>query len=112
MLNIDNITDDAMQALTLTGIPGISIALTLRYMPRTQLWVMGVDDGTTSIQGINVVTGLNLLRQWKNVISYGIACVRTDGLDPYQIGDFQNQVANLYLLDAADVANIEAEWFT
>lgn len=111
MILIDNITDDASQIMTLTGIPGVQIVFTLRFMPRIQQWVMGVNDGTNSIQGISVLTGLNILRQWKNILPYGIACVRSDGLDPYQINDFSSGISNLYLLNAADVANIEAEWF-
>lgn len=111
MLYINKITNQASQQLRLTGIAGIQITLTLQYMPRTQTWIMGVDDGTTSIQGLAVVCGLNLLRQWKNSIQYGICCIRADGLDPYQIDDFQNQVANLYLLDSSDVQTIEEDWF-
>lgn len=111
MLLINGITNDSSQAITLTGVPGVNIKFTLRYMPRAQLWVAGVDDGTISIQNINVVTSLNFLRQWKNIISYGIACVRTDGLDPYQLTDFLNGTAKLYLLNASEVAAIENGWF-
>lgn len=111
MLYINKITNDASQQLTLTGIPGIQVGLTLQYMPRVQRWVMGVTYGDFSAQGIAVTTSLNLLRQFKNNIPFGLSCIRVDGLDPYAIDDFQDQVANLYLLDADDVATIEAEWF-
>lgn len=112
MLYISNITNDASQVMTLTGIPGVQITFTIQYNPRTQQWIMGINDGTNNIQGLAVVCGLNLLRQWRNQLSYGITCIRADGLDPYQINDFEGMVANLYLLDAADVAEIEAEYFT
>lgn len=112
MLYVNKITQDASQIMVLTGITGIQITVTLRYMPRIQQWIMGVDDGTTFIQGISVVNGLNILRQWKNVISYGIQCTTNTGVDPYLVTDFANQVANLYLLDADDVAAIESAWFT
>lgn len=111
MLYINKITDDASQIMVLTGITGIQITMTLRYMPRIQQWVMGVDDGVNSIQGISVLNSLNLLRQWKNSLSYGIQCITTNGLDPYQVTDFSNQVANLYLLNASDVIAIEDQWF-
>lgn len=111
MLYINKITNAANQQLLLTGIPNLQINMTLRFMPRIQQWIVGVDDGTNSIQGISVVTGPNILRQWKNILSYGIACLRTDGLDPYQINDFSGQVANLYLLDAMDVAQVEQDFF-
>lgn len=111
MLYINKITNDPSQQLILTGINGISITLTLRFLPRVQKWIMGIAYGTTSIQGISVVAGLNLLRQWKNVIPFGITCVCPDGLDPYQISDFANERCLLYLLTADDVITIEQEWF-
>lgn len=112
MLYINKITADPQQSLNLTGIPGQSISMTLRFMPRIQRWTMGIIYTGGSIQGIAVVTSLNLLRQFKNNIPFGIACIRVDGLDPYTINDFAFQTSNLYLLDAADVAAIEAGYFT
>ena len=112
MLYINKLTNDAQQNTILTGIPGTTITLTLRFMPRVQRWVMGVTWQDFSAQGIVVVTALNLLQQFANIIPFGICCIRSDGLDPYQIDDFQNQVANLYLLDSSDVATITEEWFT
>lgn len=111
MLYIPNLTNNASQQITLTGIQGISIVMTLRFMPRIQQWVMGINDGTFQVNGIAVVTSLNLLRKWKNTLSYGIACTYVNGLDPYQINDFQDLNANLFLLDSTDVATIEADWF-
>jgi hypothetical protein len=112
MLYINKITNDPLQQLILNGIPNLQITLQLQYYPRSQRWAMNINDGVFQANGIAVVCGLNLLRQWKNIISYGITCIRPDGLDPYQLDDFQNQVANLYLLDSADVAQIEQQWFT
>ncbi len=111
MLYINKVTNAASQQLTLTGIPGIQVTMTLRFMPRIKQWIMGLTYDDVSIQGIAVMCGLNILRQFKNVIPFGISCIRADGLDPYAVEDFANQNANLYLLDATDVASIEAEWF-
>lgn len=112
MLYINKITSSPNQLLTLTGIPGYQIAMTLQFMPRTQQWVMGLSYPGFAARGLAVVGGLNLLRQWKNVIPFGISCVCSDGLDPYQVSDFANQRANLYLLNKSDVEQIETEWFT
>lgn len=112
MLYINKITNDPQQSITLTGIPGATIAMTLRFMPRVQSWVMGITYNAESINGIGVVTSLNLLRQFKNNLPFGIACLRTDGLDPYTVNDFSFQTANLYLLDSSDIAAIEAGYFT
>lgn len=112
MLYINKITNDPSQQLTLTGISNLTISMTLQFCPRTETWIMGIDDGTNLIEGISVVSSLNILRQWQNIIPYGIACVCASGLDPYRVGDFASQFANLYLLNSDDVIEIEADWFT
>ena len=111
MLYINKITAAPSQIATLTGIPGVNITMRLRFLPRVQQWVADFDDGTIQIYGVSVMCSVNLLRQWKNVIPYGISCIVANGLDPYQVTDFASQAANLYLLDATDVATIEEEWF-
>jgi hypothetical protein len=111
MLYINKITNEGQQSLILTGIPQLQVNMTLRFMPRIQRWVMGLAYGDVSIQGIAIVTSLNLLRPWKNTIPFGIACVTTDSLDPYQINSFSDEIANLYLLDVTDVETIEQQWF-
>lgn len=112
MLYINHLTNDPQQQANLTGIPGLSIGLTLRFMPRVQRWIMGLTYGTTSLQGLAVTTSPNMLRQYRNIIPFGIACLTASGLDPYTVDDFQNQASNLYLLTAEDVAGIEAELFS
>lgn len=112
MLYINKITNSASQQMVLTGIPGVQIDMTLRFMPRVQRWIMGVTYNDFSCQGVAVVNSLNILRQYENVLPFGICCIRADGLDPYQIGDFQDLSSNLYLLDQADIATINEEWFS
>lgn len=112
MLYINKITSDPSQNINLTGIPNLNIAMTLRYLARMQLWVMGLKFGTTTINGIMVTTAPNMLRQFKNNMPFGIACLKADGLDPYYLTDFSTQAANLYLLNSDDVAVLEAEMFT
>lgn len=111
MLYISKITSDAQQKLLLTGIPGLQITMTLRFMPRVQQWIMGISYGDFSAQGIPLVVSLNLLQQFQNNIPFGISCVRADGLDPFTQDDFANKIANLYLLDSTDLAEINAGWF-
>lgn len=111
MLYINKITADPQQQINLTGVPGLSIAMTLRFMPRIQKWIAGFVAGTESIQGIAVTTSPNILRQFRNTIPFGIACLTASGLDPFALNDFFDQNSNLYLLDAADVETIEQGYF-
>ena len=112
MLYINKITGDASQQLTLIGIPTVQVGMTLRFMPRIQRWEMGVTWNDFDVEGIGVVCSMNLLRQFRNVIPFGISCITMNSLDPYRQQDFVNQVANLYLLTSADVAQVEKDWFS
>lgn len=111
MLFINKITADPQQQINLTGIPGSTIVMTLRFMPRIQQWIAGFVLGTQNVQGLTVTTSPNMLRQFRNVLPFGIACLTASGLDPFKIDDFSTQAANLYLLNASDVIAIEAGYF-
>lgn len=108
MLYINKITADASQQINLTGIPGIIIGLDLRWFGRNNLWVADISYNNTLIQGVTVTESLNFLRQWKNILPFGISCLTTTGFDPSTVNDFVNQTANMYLLNSDDVAGVEA----
>lgn len=112
MLYINKITNDPQQNMTLTGIPGLQIDMTLRFMPRIRAWEAGFSFNGQIIDGVSIVTCPNILRQFRNTIPFGIMCVRADGLDPYTVTDFSTQLSNLYLLDAADVQALEADFYS
>lgn len=111
MIYINKITIDPVQRLILTGIPQIQITMDIRFMPRVQRWIMNLAYGDTVINGIAIVSSLNLLRQFKDNIPFGMTCIMADGLDPYKVDVFATKTANLYLLDSTDVATIEGDWF-
>lgn len=100
-----------MQQFTLTGIPGIQISVFLRFMPRIQVWNMDISYGSFQANGIPVVCSPNILRQWRNILPFGLACTDIYQLDPYQLNDFAIGNASLYLLDSADIAAVEAEFY-
>ncbi len=108
---MNKITSDAQQQFLLTGITGITINLNLRYMPFQQIWTMDVSQGDFTANGIQVVAAPNLLRQFRNNIKFGLACLTNDALDPLYIDDFSAQRAGLYLLTAAEVLQIEGAYF-
>lgn len=112
MLYINNITSDPSQQFTLTGIPGLQISMLLIYRPRVQQWYADISCGNFTVQGLAVVASPNILRKWSNIIQFGLAIVDTNGVDPYAVTDFANQVQNMYLLDSDDVAAVEAYYYT
>lgn len=112
MLYLNKITNDPSQNMNLTGIPGVSVSMALRYLPRMRLWMMSLAWENTIINGIIITAAPNMLRAFKNLIPFGLSCLTTNGLDPYGLQDFSTQAANLYLLDTTEVAQIEEGMFT
>lgn len=111
MLYINHLTNDPQQQTFVSGIPGLTITMNLRFMPRIQRWIMDIITPNWAAYGLGVTTHPNMLRQYRNQIPFGICCIAASGLDPYTINDFANQTANLYLLDSDDVAEIESGFF-
>ena len=119
MLYINNLTNDAFQQFNLTGISGVQIKVLLKYFARVQRWFMDITYTATingqavtqEINGISVINSPNILRKFRNNIPFGIGCTNIYKVDPYQLTDFQNQFANLYLLDSNDVQTIEENYF-
>lgn len=109
MNQIDNISNDSNQSITLVLADASTVVLKLQYLPAIQRWMMGITYGTFEVQGLNVSIHPNLLRGWRNLLPFGITCTTIDGADPLYIDDFSNGRANLYVLTAAEVDEFETE---
>jgi hypothetical protein len=116
MTIIDNLTAASDQTTVLVLPDNSTATLRLRFKPRTQRWVADVAYANTGFQlfGLNVCTFPNVLRPWRNVLPFGLAFVTSDGTDPFNVNDFasfgdQPARVTVYLLDAADVAAVEAQ---
>lgn len=106
---IDRINDSAIQKITLlTEDTGERITCTLRYMPTQLSWIMDIIYGDFVLNGVSVVSGLNILRNYKNILPFGVSITTTDGFDPYYLQDFQSGRAKFYLLSQSDVESVEA----
>ena len=105
---IDNLTNFADQLATIQLADGTTFDLELMFHGATQRWVANVTYGDASIMGIGVCCHPNLLRQWMNVLPFGLACTTQDLTDPFDISDFSTGRVLLYVLDPSDVAEVEA----
>lgn len=110
MTIIDNLTDAADQTTTLILPDNTAATLRLRFRPRTQRWTADVGYAPKNFQvyGLNVCTLPNILRAWRRILPFGLAVV-TPGLmtDPFQLEDFLTGRATIYLLNEADVQEVE-----
>lgn len=107
MTVIDNLSDYSNQLTTLILPDGTTADLSLVYNGSTQRWVWGLVYGTRVITDQGLCALPNILRQWKNLLPFGISCVSATQTDPIYQTDFATNRVQLYLLTAADVIAIE-----
>lgn len=111
MYKIRNITQDARQTFIL-NIPGVDNAtLDLEYSSTQMGWFFSITQGDFQIANLRLCSAPNILRQWKNILVFGIACISNDKQDPMQIDSFSSEQSTLYFLEAADVASVEATFY-
>ena len=108
---LDRLTNDPAQQYTLIGEGGQQIPFFLRYLPRQQSWMFNISYNNFVLNGALLHLSPNILRQWRNVIPFGLAVMSADNYEPYYINDFVTKRIQLFLLDSAEVAEIEKEMF-
>ncbi len=102
----------AQQNFILTGNQGQRINMSLRYAPTQEAWFVDFTLDDFTVRGVRVVSTLNLLRQYRNNIPFGIRVLTNNNLDPYYIDDFSSNRAQMYLLTAEEVAQVESVVFS
>lgn len=108
MKQITSISDDVKQTMTFVLDDGSKVNLSLQYISANQGWFMSLVYGTVfSVSNRRIVNSPNMLRAFRNVIPFGIACIVTDGLEPIYQTDFSSLRATLYILNSTDIAYIE-----
>lgn len=108
---LNNLTDFANQTTTLQLPDGTTANLTLIFNATAERWVANIVYGTLVINGLGVCCLPNILRQWKNVIPFGLACATNDQTDPFAANDFSDGRARLFLLSADEVLLMESQIF-
>lgn len=108
MFYIQQITNYPLQNKTLNLSDGSFVEITLKFVPQQKAWFIdSLVYGEKTINNIKVVTNPNILRQFKNILPFGIACTSTEGRDPQFAEDFMEQKCSLYLLSRDELARYE-----
>lgn len=112
MVAIDNLSNDAFQTTSVVLSDGTKVILNLSYLPAIQRWTVDIIYGESFIvHGINLTIHPNILRNWRNLLPFGLACTTIDGADPFNVEDFSSHRATLYMLASEDVVQIEESIF-
>lgn len=114
MVLIDNLSDAADQVTTIQLYDGSTATLELIYLGTIQRWIYNITHPAFpngAVNGQMLCVHPNILRQFKNLLPFGLSVVSATGNDPVNIEDFANGSILLYLLDAADMLTIEQTFF-
>jgi hypothetical protein len=107
MLLINEITDEPRQQHLLT-VDGYGYAtLLLEWRPEQYGWFFTLSWGTFQTTNERVTASQNILRQYQNILPFGVAVNTTNLQDPMTQDAFLTGVASLYLLNADDAAYVE-----
>lgn len=104
---ITNLTNFADQITQLQLPDGTIATMELIYQGATERWITNVSYGSFTANSIGLCCYPNILRQWKEILPFGIACVTADQTDPFDINDFSTGRVSIYLLDQTDISTIE-----
>lgn len=106
MKKISGLTNDPKQQLAIVVDGYDALTLTLEYKSQQYAWYMSVVWGDFSIYGERVAVSYNLLRQFKDILPFGLAVSGIEAMDPL-FKDSWLSANSLYLLDATDLATVE-----
>lgn len=102
MYQISQITSDPQQSQRLALPDGTLISLSLSYSETQYGWFADITYGTFTVTRFRITTSPNILRQWKNLIPFGLCCTTQDDQEPTQVQSFSSGYASLFVLSAAD----------
>ena len=86
---------------------GSRIDLAISYRPGQLGWFADLTYGAFELTNFRLTCSANALRQYRALIPFGLAVVVAEGREPFYQTDLSDGSAQIYLLDAADVARAE-----
>lgn len=98
------------QTMSTTDEFGNVIDIVLYFQVRTASWKIDVEADNFSVKGLRISHVPNLLNQYKNIISFGMGVIITDGGEPFLIDDFSTERVQLAILTVDEVTAIES-WY-
>jgi len=104
---IDIVGEDARQSFSIILPDNTRVDVSLWYSSQQAGWFYSISRGSFSLTNRRVVNSPNMLRAFRDVIPFGLCCIISDGQEPVFINDFSTGRAKLYIMDEADVADVE-----
>lgn len=109
MKPVTSLNSAARQAISLVLDDGTVADMTLEWVDNQQGWFYSLSYAPASfaVNNQRLVNAPNVLRQFREIIPFGLGCYVPDGGEPWLQTDFISGRVTLLALTAADVATIE-----
>jgi hypothetical protein len=117
MLPIPGITAQPYQSFTVPLPDGTKLAVSMMYFDQNSGWYfqgLNWHNGQWQENGRRIVSHPNMLRQYRNILTFGLACGYTKApafvnsmREPTNIQDFSSGTFSLYVVTASEVAQFE-----
>lgn len=108
---IGGITSQPKQQMTIVLDDGTRATWLLEYRPNQSAWFYSLTWGTVVLNNQRLVASPNIVRQVIRQIPFGITIITAGNVEPVDQEGFVNGSVVAYLLNAQDVADIEAQVF-
>jgi hypothetical protein len=108
---VPGLTASPSQQQTIVLPDGTKLLMQLEYNQLQQGWFfleLDWNSGQWVENGRRIVNHGNMLRQYKNILDFGLACFTVGNREPTQLQDFSSQNSVMYVLTAAEVLAYEA----
>lgn len=106
MKQITSLTSEYKQNLTISIDTGKILKLNFRYSETQSCWFYEFTYEGFRAGWYTLVNSPNMLREFQNILPFGIGCSTIDGQDPYFINDFTSGRAKVYILTKDEVFQI------
>lgn len=110
MVQIDNLSDASDQVTQIQMPDGTVGTLELFFLGAINRWSFNFTHPqfpAGALKGQMLCDHPNILRNFKNILDFGMACDSGTGTGPTDIEAFASGRCSLFLLDAEDVAAVE-----
>ena len=111
MKQITAFTSDPNQQHILIGENGEEITINLLFVDSQIGWFVDFQYKDLIINSMRLVTCINILHSWRNIIPFGLAILTQDKGDPYFIDDFTTERVNVFLTNSDDRKALEEEFY-
>lgn len=99
MIALTNLTNSPSQLTTVKLADGSTLVLTFNYQGATQRWTVSASRLDFSVNNVGLCIHPNLLRCFRNTQPFGLACISSNGADPFDINDFSSGRVQVFVLD-------------